>query len=250
MLQTKNWGRSKRIGDVILWITLAEALSWRRKFDPDISTDQAFDELRAVCSPQHAKDGDHWRVWASGKSAGWRPMQGWRSGNLPEYRPLEDANHPPTHHPEAHPIPTEEWPNLALPSPEDIDAGKLDYEYERTVAWVDVRFPRDELIVVWRPLIGHLGRCSPQGAGGKETHKRRRGRIPQTFNRVKQEMARDIQIGARDPRDMLEKEWEKTYGASRDTCRRALAQAVLETSPLDNRDKPRQFFNKRQIATF
>ena len=151
MLQIKNWGKSTKIGDVIIWITLMEALNWRRKHGPDISNDQAFNELRSICSPEHAKAGEQWLVWASGKQTGWRPTCGWRSANLPEYRPFED---PPVHDRDALPIPAEQWPDLGLSSPEGITTGNLDWAYERTPAWGDVHFPRDELIAVWRPLFG------------------------------------------------------------------------------------------------
>ena len=153
VLHAKNWGRNKEIADVIIWIPLADALSWRRKHDPKISNEEAFNELRNVCSPTHAMDGEQWLVWASGNESGWRPMLGWRSANLPEYRPLENPDHPLVHHPDARPIPASEWPDLALSAAEENAAGNLDYARERTPAWADVHFPRDELIAVWLPLI-------------------------------------------------------------------------------------------------
>src|SRR5436190_20172986 len=152
MLHTKNWGKEAKFGDVIVWWTPGEALAWRQKYG-HISIEEASNELSLVLSPKHAKRGGRWLVWASGIQAGWPPTKGWRAGKLPPYRPLEDPNHPPVHHPEAYPIPAEEWPGLVL---SDIATGKFDYAYERTPAWQDVQFPRDELIQVWRPLIGDL----------------------------------------------------------------------------------------------
>jgi hypothetical protein len=156
MLRTKNWGKEKKIGDLILYWTLAEALEWRQK-QHSVSIQHAFDELRTVLSPKHAKRGRRWLVWASGIQAGWRPTKGWRSGTLPPYRPLEDPNHPPVHCRDAYPIPAKEWPELVLSSVDEVAIGKLDYAHERTIAWHDVHLPRDELISVWLPLIDALG---------------------------------------------------------------------------------------------
>jgi hypothetical protein len=59
---------------------------------------------------------------------------------------------------------------------------------------------------------------------------RRRGRAPKQFERVKEEMLVGIRSGLadRDPRQMLQKQWETIYGASRDTCRNALTAALSE----------------------
>src|SRR5437879_8686191 len=142
MLRTKNWGKEEKIGGVILWWTLAQAFDWRQKHRA-ISVQQAFDELRMALSPERAIRGGRWLVWASGIKTGWRPTKGWRSGNLPAHEPFRD---PPAHDPKADLIPVDEWPELVLASGsvEEIAAGKLDYARERTPAWRDIHFPRDE----------------------------------------------------------------------------------------------------------
>src|SRR5262249_30259201 len=150
MLRTKNWGRTKKIGDLILWWPLAEAIAWRQKHGA-ISTQDAFDELRIVLSPKHAKSDGHWHVWASGIQAGWRPLKGWRSANRPDYQPFINPDHPLVHHRDAYPIPAEEWAKLCLSSIAELSAGKLDYAHERTLAWTDVHLPHDELISAWLP---------------------------------------------------------------------------------------------------
>lgn len=164
MLNMKNWGRARKIGDVIIWWTLAEFLAWRQKQAP-ISTQDAFDELRIVLSPKYANSAGHWHVWASGIQAGWPPIDGWRSGERPEYQPFKNPEHPLVHHREAYPIPAEEWAKLCLSSVEEIEKGKLDYARERTPAWEDVRLPRDELIAVWLPLIENALLSGPEENG-------------------------------------------------------------------------------------
>jgi hypothetical protein len=66
---------------------------------------------------------------------------------------------------------------------------------------------------------------------------RKRGRKPEQFERVKAAMIADMQDPSRpNPENMIEKEWEATYGASRDTCRKAFA-AVMSKNATVNSDK-------------
>jgi hypothetical protein len=81
------------------------------------------------------------------------------------------------------------------------------------------------------PAPANQATLPPRGTGPASAtlpSKRRRGRAPSTFNRVRLAMIADLRSGERDPREMREKEWQTAYNASRDTCRRALATALQE----------------------
>jgi hypothetical protein len=67
---------------------------------------------------------------------------------------------------------------------------------------------------------------------------RKRGRKPDQFERTKAAMIADMQDPTRPkPKDMIEKEWATTYGASRDTCRKAFKAATSEMSAIPKVDK-------------
>lgn len=78
------------------------------------------------------------------------------------------------------------------------------------------------------------------GATAKEASPRKRGRKPEQISRVKLEMRAAIESGEMKPSDLedvAEKRLETRFKASRDTCRKARTEVLLEYVENSNTDK-------------
>jgi hypothetical protein len=78
--------------------------------------------------------------------------------------------------------------------------------------------------------------AAPHARSGIASYRRKRGRKPVKFERVKEAMRRDIAEG-RQLEDMLEKELAHIYGVSRDTARKARIAVLSEYVENSNSDK-------------
>ena len=100
----------------------------------------------------------------------------------------------------------------------------------------DLRFRRDAIMQLdWLNVVtGDHSAGEPRSALPGPKHpvpssgNRQRGPLAKKFNLVKEAMIADLLSGERDPNKMREKDWPPVYGASRDTCRKALKAANQE----------------------
>lgn len=90
--------------------------------------------------------------------------------------------------------------------------------------------------------------CRPiEGSQGPEKSTRRRGPLPTTLERIKEEMRKDLRRGLTisELDSMLEKVLAEKYGVSRDTARKARAMIVSEFRAVDSSTN----YDKQQKAT-
>jgi len=116
--------------------SLDDALNWRSiNFEPHVSMNQAFDELRALCISS--------RVQALGLRAGYHPKL-----PLPPL-PWKPFAEPPC----SESIPSAEWEDYSLALDSDHRVSGLNFTSVGLAAWTNVEFDRDPLVLAWLPVI-------------------------------------------------------------------------------------------------
>jgi hypothetical protein len=131
-------------------------------------------------------------------------------------------------------------PDLVLePAPYDRElvnkptAARLDRKrrYRKPV------FRRKQVFALW-PLIPPSRPADAANAeAGSDTDSRRRGRKPETLNRIKEAMRGELRFEAltkQQLHDLTEEAMASRYGKSRDTCRRARREVLSESQFVDN----------------
>ena len=118
------------------WWSLADALAWRLSFEPKISLEQAFDELRALGADGHAH--------AIGIRFFCRLD---RPPAREPFAPLQSLDDLPEE------IPSDEWPGPSAELDNQRPIGRLVTTYTHLPAWGRVEIARDALVEAWRPLI-------------------------------------------------------------------------------------------------